>query len=479
MKNKIFKEIFEKSPIGILFYDLDGKLADANASALKIIGKSNLDDILGTNIFHNINLDKNRNKLIEEGSLKFQSKPHQIVNEKSLFNLNESSKFIDWNISVSDSGYLVQIQDITKYKKEEEILRANEKKYQSFFEDDLTGDFIATPDGRILECNPSFVEIYNLETHEKALTKKISQFNQSDWNKITDMLKINCKIKGHQSIHTRPDGTEIHVVANIVGIFNDSNELTQIKGYVFDDTERKKAEKFLQESNEKYHKLFDEDLTGDFIATLDGEILECNPAFADIYGFYDREKASQSNISKFNSFDWPYMVTRLKREHKLQGFQSWQRRSDGMRIHVVANLVGIFNDSNELIQVKGYVFDDTERKKAEEELASSKRQMTEVLDSIQDGFIALSHYWHFIYVNHCAAEFFKVEYDDIIGQNIWEMFPNLLDTTIESKFRQAMDTREIQHFEAQGINNTKWFDFSVYPSSEGISAYWKELKTEK
>ena len=308
------------------------------------------------------------------------------------------------------------------------MIRANEKKYQSFFEDDLTGDFIATPEGRIIECNPSFLEIYNLETREKALKIKISQFNQSDWIKILDMLKTDHKIKGHQSIHKRPDGEEIYVVANIVGIFNDLNELIQVKGYVFDDTERKTAEKFLQESKEKYHRLFDEDLTGDFIATLDGEILECNPAFADIYGFYNREKAAQSNISKFNSFDWPYMVTRLKRERKLQGFQSWQRRSDGMRIHVVANLVGIFNDSNELIQVKGYVFDDTERKKAEEELENSKRQMTEILDSIQDGFVALSHYWHFIYVNHCAAEFFKVEYDDIIGQNIWEMFPGLIGT---------------------------------------------------
>jgi len=101
--------------------------------------------------------------------------------------------------------------------------------------------------------------------------------------------------------------------------------------------------------------------------------------------------ASKSNISKFNRFDWPYMVTRLKKERKLYGFQSWQRRSDGLRIHVVANLIGIFNDSTELISVKGYVFDDTERKHAEEELARSKSQMREILDSIQDIFFALDH----------------------------------------------------------------------------------------
>ena len=133
------------------------------------------------------------------------------------------------------------------------------------------------------------------------------------------------------------------------------------------------------------------------------------------------------------------MITRLKKEHKLLGFQSWQRRSDGMRIHVVANLVGIFNDSNELIQVKGYVFDDTERKIAEDELERSKNQITEILNSIQDGFIALSPYWHFVYVNRCAAEFFGVEYDDSIGLNIWETFPEVIGTTYESSLRMAME----------------------------------------
>jgi PAS domain-containing protein len=174
------------------------------------------------------------------------------------------------------------------------------------------------------------------------------------------------------------------------------------------------------------------------------------------------------------------MITRLKKEHKLQGFQSWQRRSDGMRIHIVANLVGIFNESNELIEVKGYVFDDTDRKQAEEELARSKHQMTEILDSIQDGFIALSHYWHFVYSNRCASEYFKVEYDDLIGQNLWDTFPELTGTIYESSFRKAMETQEIQHFEVHGLHNKDHcFDFTVYPSVDGISVYWRNISARK
>jgi PAS domain S-box-containing protein len=301
-----------------------------------------------------------------------------------------------------------------------------------------------------------------------------------DWITLIDRLKHEGKIQGYQSWHRQPNGNEIHVVANVVGIFNENRELVQVKGYVFDDTERKIAEESLQESEEKYHRLFDEDLTGDFIATIEGEILECNPAFAEIYGFDNCKIATKWNISESNPFDWPYMVTRLKKERKILGFQSWQRRSDGRKIHVIANVVGIFNENRELVQVKGYFFDDTERKVAEDELARSKRQITEILDSIKDNFIALNPQWNFIYVNRSAGDYFSVDPDDIIGRSIWERFPEFIGTTYEVAFRKAMENKEIQHFETSDVHKAdQWYDFSVYPSDEGISVFWRDITERK
>ena len=52
-----------------------------------------------------------------------------------------------------------------------------------------------------------------------------------------------------------------------------------------DITERLQMQQALRESEERYHRLFEDDLTGDFVSTPEGRILLCNPAFARIFGF--------------------------------------------------------------------------------------------------------------------------------------------------------------------------------------------------
>lgn len=483
----IFREVFEKSPVGMLLFDREGMMVDANQSALEIIGITTPENPPDINLFHNPIISCKKEELVGKSVIKFQNqlnfpKIRDFYNITHPDHVNNESiagieiKGIEGTISVISSGYLVLIQHSGSKDESCELL-ISEDKYKNFFEDDLTGDFIATPQGEIIECNPAFAEIYNFPNREQALKSNISTFNPEDWETLTKRLKREYKIQGHQTTHQRPDGEKIHVVSNLVGIGNDSDELVQVKGYVFDDTERKEAEEALKLSEEKYHRLFDEDLTGDFIANVDGEILECNPAFAEIYGLDTVEKALKWNISESNPFDWPYMVTRLRSEGKIKGFQSWQRRQDFMRIHVVANLVGIFNDSDELIQVKGYVFDDTERKQAEEKLESGQRRITMILDSIRDGFVSLDNFWNFIYVNPCAAEYLDSDADDLMGQNLWERFPELMGTIHETHFRRAMNEQEIQYFEAQGMFRTgKYLDVSVYPSTEGISIYWRNKR---
>ena len=104
LKNKdIFKEIFDKSTIGILIYDKKGKLVDANVSALKNLGISRLKDILGSDIFDHPNINSNRQKLIKEGVINFQSALIRIIMVLNILNCPELFYLIGM--------FLLQIRD--------------------------------------------------------------------------------------------------------------------------------------------------------------------------------------------------------------------------------------------------------------------------------------------------------------------------------------------------------------------------------
>ncbi len=357
--------IVEHSDDAIIGLDCEGTILSWNSGAHKMYGYTS-EEAIGKMISIVIPEDHE-----EDLKFIFDNINKNLVCKSETIRKRENGNRINVSITISpikDSkhnicGASVIERDITKQKQAEELLKKSEEKYRRLFDDDLTGDFIATLEGEILDCNYSFAEIYGSKSPEEAKTFNISDFNPEDWNYLIENLKTKKKIPGHKTLHFRPDGVKIHVVTNVVGIFNESNELIQIKGYIFDDTERTEAEKSLRRSEEKYRRLFDDDLTGDFIATLEGKILDCNYSFAEIYGFKSPEEAKIFNISEFNPEDWNYLIENLKTKKKISHHQTIHKRPDDQKIHIVTNVVGIFNQLNHLIQIKGYIFDDTERKK--------------------------------------------------------------------------------------------------------------------
>src|SRR5690606_16076844 len=74
----------------------------------------------------------------------------------------------------------------------------------------------------------------------------------------------------HRVIH--PDGTVrwMHETGNVIR--NEDGKPVRMLGVVQDITDRKKAEEQLKESEEKYRRFFEEDLSGVFVSTPEGVI---------------------------------------------------------------------------------------------------------------------------------------------------------------------------------------------------------------
>lgn len=64
-----------------------------------------------------------------------------------------------------------------------------------------------------------------------------------------------------------------------------------------------------------------------------------------------------------------------------------------------------------------------------------------VLESITDGFYALDSEWRFVIFNRAAETYFGASRDEVLGRNLWEVFPQGRGTEYERLCRMAMAER--------------------------------------
>jgi PAS domain S-box-containing protein len=132
-----FRSIFEKSPIGIEFYDSVGQLVDMNKSCLEMFGVSDVEKVKGLKLFEDPNLSEEVKENLKRGKpvryeplLDFQK-----VKEHKLYETTKSGvRYLDVSITPlgewqegDQSGYLVQVQDITGRKRAEETLEVSNR----------------------------------------------------------------------------------------------------------------------------------------------------------------------------------------------------------------------------------------------------------------------------------------------------------------------------------------------------------------
>ncbi len=142
-----------------------------------------------------------------------------------------------------------------------------------------------------------------------------------------------------------------------------------------DVTPSKLAEESVRESQDRYRQIFENDVTGDLVSLPDGTIVECNPAFARIFGFAEVHEARGNNEAAL--FPVPGMraavMARLHEEQTVASLELELRRRDGKPVWVLATVVGSFGPQHELRRVSWYFLDRTEQKHLEQQLRQAQK----------------------------------------------------------------------------------------------------------
>ncbi len=112
----------------------------------------------------------------------------------------------------------------------------------------------------------------------------------------------------------------------------------------------------LQASEQRYRLLFEKDITGNFASDADGLILDCNVAFADLFGFESPQDAHGANIFKlWDTMGGAEPLRDLLQVRPRLGNHEVMFVRGGMKCHLLVNIDTVLNAEGEPEELRGYI----------------------------------------------------------------------------------------------------------------------------
>jgi PAS domain S-box-containing protein len=209
-------------------------------------------------------------------------------------------------------------------------------------------------------------------------------------------------------------------------------------------TDRKQAEQSLQESEQRYRSLFQNNHSVMLlIDPATSDIVDANPAACNFYG-YTRDKITALKIADINQLSREEIfeeMNRARREQRNQFFFRHQLANGDIREVEVHSSPISFHGRELLYSI---VHDITERKLTEGALLESEAHMAGIVNSAMDGIITIDDHQEIILMNAAAEKMFKCSARDLIGQQ--------LDGLIPPQHRTA-HKKHIDKFGTTGVTN--------------------------
>jgi len=137
------------------------------------------------------------------------------------------------------------LEDLEAEKKR---TKESEEKYRKFFEQDLSGVFISTPEGKLKACNPAYVKMMEYDSVEDLLsTNAVEHYDKpQEREDFLNLLREKRKLIDYEGSLVTKKGNHVYTLENIIGVFDENDKLIEFWGYVNDITSRKKAEQVLK-----------------------------------------------------------------------------------------------------------------------------------------------------------------------------------------------------------------------------------------
>jgi PAS domain S-box-containing protein len=229
----------------------------------------------------------------------------------------------------------------------------------------------------------------------------------------------------------------------------------------------------------------------DIIVTTDtqGQIVYWNNAAEKFYNIPAREAIGQP-LGLLVRYDYANS-TEEETQKTLREKGFWEGEAtyvsnDGKKSYLICSLRYVRDSDRRITGVMALNKDITkvkliqqDHKRAELQLRQYSEQIAHILESITDGFFVLDQHFRVKLWNHEAERITRLSAGEMIGQSIWEKLPELVDTDTWQSFHKAFKKKMTVTFEQYNERSDRWLEMSLYPSDQGLFAYFKEVTIRK
>jgi PAS domain S-box-containing protein len=136
------------------------------------------------------------------------------------------------------------------------------------------------------------------------------------------------------------------------------------------------------------------------------------------------------------------------------------------------------DEGGRVVAVQGAFQDVDEMVRVQQEAQQLSRTLAATLESISDAFFTLDQQWRFTYLNSQAELLLSHNRDDLMGRNIWEVFPEAVGTVFQTEYERVMQTggtaRFDQPYQPLGLR----IRVAAYRVPEGIAVYFSDITRE-
>ncbi|MFB6272739.1 MAG: ATP-binding protein [Salinibacter sp.] len=135
----------------------------------------------------------------------------------------------------------------------------------------------------------------------------------------------------------------------------------------------------------------------------------------------------------------------------------------------LTDLAGVVMDE---LTLRHYASDLDASRQAHRETSEQQRR---ILESITDAFVALDEDWTLTYVNAQAETLLERPREELLGQHLWDEFPEAVGSTFQKKYETAIEKKRTVEFTEYYPPLDRWLEVKAFPFEGGLSVYFDDV----